>query len=248
MFSREMPRRLFILHWGLFEYDSRCLYLEGRRFGPQAPGIKGLHVMSNISRFPPSAKTVHVEADIPASQLTEFNEAIVALVAGERPRMDNLDRDVAAISRRAMAALTTIEMAINNNPTTGQARRLVRFLAGVYNGTDFPFDLTDLRALDTELANACLDYLNYDRLAKAEVHTHLQGGGAQMQRWILASGTTPKLPLKEETRARVVALAQRTGTMLRESYSALLRNSWRRGRQRNSEGCSFSRHRAPPEI
>jgi hypothetical protein len=59
--------------------------------------------------------------------------------------------------------------------------RLGRFLAGVYNGNEFHFDLTDLRALDTELANACIDYLNYDRLGKAEVHTHLPDGGRQME-------------------------------------------------------------------
>jgi hypothetical protein len=27
-----------------------------------------------------------------------------------------------------------------------------------------------------EGANACIDYLNYDRLAEAEMHTHLPGG------------------------------------------------------------------------
>lgn len=123
--------------------------------------------MSNITRFPPSAKTVPVEADFPASQLSEFNLAITALVAGERPRMDALDRDLAAITRLAMTALQMIEKAINDHPTSGQARRLVRFLAGVYNGADNPFDLTDLRGLDTELANACLDYLNYDPVSSA---------------------------------------------------------------------------------
>lgn len=46
-------------------------------------------------------------------------------------------------------------------------------VAGVYNGSDFPFDLTDLRALDTALANACLDSLNYDRPGRREVHRHL---------------------------------------------------------------------------
>ena len=69
---------------------------------------------------------------------------------------------LAWIVRRAMAALEKIETAIEAYPRTGQARRLVKFLAGIYNGEDYPFDLTELRALDTELANACLDYLNYD--------------------------------------------------------------------------------------
>ena len=73
--------------------------------------------------------------------------------------------DTLEVMERAQAGLQRIVKAIEEHPGTGQAGRLVRFLAGVYNGGQFPFDLTDLRALDTELANACIDYLNYDRNA-----------------------------------------------------------------------------------
>jgi len=140
--------------------------------------------MSNVRRLPPFAKTVHVEADIPISQRDEFERAIVDIVAGQRPRMDALDRDLAAIKTRAMAGLQVIEAAINDHPTTGGARRLVRFLAGLYNGQDYPFDLTELRGLDTKLANACLDYLNYDRLGIKEVHKHLANGDRDLHRWL----------------------------------------------------------------
>jgi hypothetical protein len=60
----------------------------------------------------------------------------------------------------------------------------VAFLAGVYNGWDYPFDLSDLRTLDTALANACLDYLNYDRLGICDLDKHLPGGGWALQAWI----------------------------------------------------------------
>ena len=140
--------------------------------------------MSNVTRLPPSGKKVHVEADIPASQLDEFSRAVSALIAGERPQMDALARDEGEIVTRAMAALRRIEEAIEAHPGTGQARRLVKFLAGVYNGEDYPFDLGELRALDTELANACLDYLNYDRLGKREVHKHLTNGDRDLHRWL----------------------------------------------------------------
>jgi len=49
-----------------------------------------------VTKFPtrpPSPKTVHVEADVPASQLDEFERAVVEIVAGERPRMDALERE-----------------------------------------------------------------------------------------------------------------------------------------------------------
>ena len=88
---------------------------------------------------------------------------------------------------------------------------MVRFLAGVYNGSDFPFDLTDLRALDTNLASACIDYLNYDRLAKAEVHTHLPGGGKQMQGILRDAGVLPSPRFSGDNahESRLFALAER---------------------------------------
>ena len=112
---------------------------------------------------------------------------------------------------RARPALQTLVAAIENHPGSGQTRRLVRFLAGVYNGGDFPFDLTDLRALDTELANACIDYLNYDRLSKVEVHSHLPGGGRQMQQFIRQHRIRPQLHLsnRDAHEERLEALASR---------------------------------------
>ena len=147
--------------------------------------------MSNVTRLPPFAKSVHVEAEIPVSQRDEFEWAMVEIAGGERPRMDALVRDVAVIESRAMLGLQEIETAIRVHPTTGGARRLVRFLAGLYNGTDYPFDLTELRGLDTQLANACLDYLNYDRLGKTEVHKHLVNGERDLHRWIKEYGIEP---------------------------------------------------------
>jgi hypothetical protein len=118
------------------------------------------------------------------SQRDELDLAWQEIICGRRPRMDALNHEIAVITERAVSALRVIESAIRRNPTTGQARRLVWFLAAVYNGSQFPFDLTELRALDTELANACLDYLNYDRLGHREVHRHLSSGERELHRWI----------------------------------------------------------------
>lgn len=127
---------------------------------------------------------VHVEADIPVSQRDEFERAMIGIVAAERPRMKALERAGNAIEQRTLATLKVIDSAINDHPTMGGARRLVRFLAGVYNGPDYPFDLTELRGLDTRFANACLDYLNYDRLGLREVHKRLANGARDLHRWI----------------------------------------------------------------
>ncbi|MGC2460438.1 MAG: hypothetical protein WA446_05580 [Steroidobacteraceae bacterium] len=145
----------------------------------------------NITRLPPSKRTIHVEAEIPISRRDEFDRAMVEIVAGERPRMDALVRDKTSIHARAMQALQAIEASINAHPTTGQSRRLVRILAGVHNGEDYPFDLTELRGPDTRLTNACLDYLNYDPLGKMEVHKHLANGDRDLHRWLEEYGIEP---------------------------------------------------------
>lgn len=123
--------------------------------------------------------------------------------------MDARETDTEAIIERARIALERIETAIRENPTKGQAGRLIRFIAGVYNGSGYPFDLTDLRALDTEFANACLDYLNYDRLGKREVHHHLSGGDRELQRWIEDRGIEPTLRLDDARAAAFAALVER---------------------------------------
>ena len=119
------------------------------------------------------------------AQARELDMAWREIISGERlARSEVLENDIQSIMDRAQEALQIIETAIGNNPTSGQAGRLVRFLAGLYNGSDYPFDLTDLRVLDTRLANACLDYLNYDRLGKREVHRHLTGGDRRLHQWL----------------------------------------------------------------
>jgi hypothetical protein len=157
-------------------------------------------------------KHIRVTFDVATpSQAAELNVAWHEIVAGQRTRINTAAEDLNEIMERARTALQLITNAIEKNPGTGQARRLVRFLAGVYNGSDFPFDLTDLRVLDTELANACIDYLNYDRLAKAEVHTHLHGGGKQMQLILRTAGIRPRprLSSTDDHESRLYALAER---------------------------------------
>jgi hypothetical protein len=124
--------------------------------------------------------TVHSQ-----DQANELSAAWREIVGQEKlTRLNLREEDIQAIMDRAQDALLVIESAINQNPTTGQARRLVSFVAGLYNGRDYPFDLTDLRAIDTRLANACLDYLNYDRLGIAEIHKHLTNGDRDLHRWL----------------------------------------------------------------
>jgi hypothetical protein len=174
-------------------------------------------------------KRIQVTFDVATdSQAAELNAAWQEIVSGKRTRISTAAEDTLEIMERAMVGLQKIVKAIEENPGTGQTGRLTRFLAGVYNGHEFLFDLTDLRALDTELANACIDYLNYDRLAKAEVHTHLPDGGRQMQWFIKQHGVRPHLHLSsyDEHESRLFALSERldreAGALLKEALEDLL--------------------------
>lgn len=73
------------------------------------------------------------------SQREELQLAWHEMVAGRRSRMEALNHEVSTITARAMEALRVIENAIRRNPTTGQARRLVWFLASVCNGSQYLF-------------------------------------------------------------------------------------------------------------
>ena len=100
----------------------------------------------------------------------------------------------------------------------GQAGRLVRFLAAIYNGYEYSFDLTELRALDVKLANACLDYLNYDRLGKREVHHHLSSGDSELNRWIDDYSIEPALRLGQD---QADAFARLLGESARDRHELL---------------------------
>jgi hypothetical protein len=180
------------------------------------------------TQVPPEPKKIQLTMTVRnEAQARELDAAWHEIVSGKRlPRTEALEHDVEGIMERARVALELIEKAIRQNPTSGQARRLIHFVAGVYNGTDYPFDLTDLRALDTELANACLDYLSYDRLGKREVHHHLTGGDHELNQWIADYSIEPALRLDEERAAAFADLAERLDRsrydLLREAVEDLV--------------------------
>jgi hypothetical protein len=59
------------------------------------------------------------------------------------------------------------------NGTAGQGRTVARFLLGLYNGSRFPFDLTDFRFLDFRIFKECLLVLEMDFNPAQEIHNFL---------------------------------------------------------------------------
>jgi len=70
---------------------------------------------------------------------------------------------------------------------TGQSRVVGRFLLGLYNGHDFPFELHELRGLDLPLFEDCLKVLMMDYSPELEVHERVENGdkifGELMAKW-----------------------------------------------------------------
>src|SRR5262245_56589164 len=75
---------------------------------------------------------------------------------------------------------------------TGQAHIVARFLACLYNGYDFQFDLTDFRALDQDLFVHCLNVLILDHRCVKEVHEYFDNGGKRWETMIEYHGLRRK--------------------------------------------------------
>jgi len=65
---------------------------------------------------------------------------------------------------------------------SGHSVRIARFLHGLYNGAAFPFDLTELRAVDRSLNNDCFAVLAMDSKAcEMEVQHYIEDGQARFE-------------------------------------------------------------------
>ncbi|MDP3440983.1 MAG: hypothetical protein U0989_02600 [Azonexus sp.] len=91
-------------------------------------------------------------------------------------RKINAQREIIKIDRiHGEAALRRLlPVALGNS---GQSRRIASLLLGCYNGTRFPFDLTNLRSLDYTLMEDCMAVLRMDANCYQEVHTYFENGG-----------------------------------------------------------------------
>lgn len=71
---------------------------------------------------------------------------------------------------------------------SGQCKRVAAFLLGLYNGHRFPFDLTELRGLDTKIHEDCLAVLRLDHPCMQEVHRYFPEGGEAFERLAVSWG------------------------------------------------------------
>jgi hypothetical protein len=89
---------------------------------------------------------------------------------------------------------------------TGQSEPCARFLLGLYNGPNWPFDMTLLRGLDYALQNAVLLVLRNDMIyTPREIHTYLfdtsishQAANDAFAAMAQAHGLTSRVELREK--------------------------------------------------
>ena len=86
-----------------------------------------------------------------------------------------------AAPREGVSALLRLVAAARQ--PTGQGHRLRRFLLGLYNGPEWPFDLTGLRNLARDLQQDVLAVLQLDWHGGREVHKYIEDGDRLFLRW-----------------------------------------------------------------
>lgn len=87
-----------------------------------------------------------------------------------------IERHRQAVSTSGLPALARLVDVATRD--TGQSAVVGRFLLGLFNGPEYPLDLTSLRGLDLDLHNDCLAVLAMDWSADREVHELIEGGPA----------------------------------------------------------------------
>ncbi|HEX7906921.1 MAG TPA: hypothetical protein VF534_02355 [Paraburkholderia sp.] len=151
----------------------------------------------NTMNIPPRPKTHRITSEVPEHLLDAFQRTITEFFAnahgGQTPAQRAAEIRARDRDRGLDSLLQLVDVAEGD---TGQAETVAEFLAGLYNGTDYRFDLTALRALDDDLFEHCLAVLRLDHRPDVEVHRYFPDGQQRWQR-IIARWNLDKRPAPE---------------------------------------------------
>jgi hypothetical protein len=125
---------------------------------------------------------------VPEAAIPVAEACVEDLMSGHYQRQVQAEQDIVTAGVNALHRLVK---RVEDNWHTGQSRRIVAFLAGLYNGTDYPFDLTELRAVDRDIAADCLTLLTLDTRGIKEVHRYIENGDAKWAAMIEDYGLKP---------------------------------------------------------
>jgi len=121
----------------------------------------------------PGRVQVTIEIDADADRQDAFMKLWHEFVTGRSPQEEAIRRKAQDRAQGIASLRELVEVAQGDS---GQCRHIAHFLAALYNGPRFPFDLTDLRCIDNELWEHCMAVLRLDQHPKQEVHTYFSDG------------------------------------------------------------------------
>jgi hypothetical protein len=145
----------------------------------------------------PRPKTHRIASDVPGQLLETFRQTITESFAnargGQTPAQRAAEIRVGDPDRGLDSLLQLVDVTEGD---TEQAETVAKFLAGLYNGTDYRFDLMALRALDDDLFEHCLAARRLHYRPTGEVHGYFPGGEQRWQqiitRWNLDKRPAPE--------------------------------------------------------
>lgn len=115
---------------------------------------------------------------VPASEMDAFMQHVEAFKRGDTDAQRAAEIRAQDESSGLDSLQRLFELAHGNS---GQCRHVARFLLGLYNGTRFPFDLTDFRCVDASIFEDMLRVLRLDNRPKYEVHNYFKDGGRRFE-------------------------------------------------------------------
>jgi len=85
---------------------------------------------------------------------------------------------------RWLSALDSL-MVLAETRDSGQAITVRRFLIGLYNGSDYPFNMNSMRGLDNDVWRECMFVLTMDtRECRHDVHMYFTDGSKRFRNLI----------------------------------------------------------------
>jgi len=105
------------------------------------------------------------------------------VIVAESAALDARSRQATQAGAQAFARL----LKLAEERDSGQVARIARFLAAIFDGQAFRFDLFELRAVDIAISNDMLCCLDALRWGRADLHTLIPDGDARVraviERW-----------------------------------------------------------------
>jgi hypothetical protein len=117
-------------------------------------------------------------------RLNERNrQALEAMQAAEA----NAEQHLARVEKIGPTALQRLAQVAQGD--SGQSHHCRRILLAVYNGPEWPLELTRLRVIDRDLQRAALTVIEWATYSGYELHEYLDDGDRLMRRfWLIETG------------------------------------------------------------